>query len=137
MIAAKTAPHHTKYADVKKHRIYLTSKGIPFTTSSAGKRSYGAKARFVTKGGKMHKVSMGDMKNIPTAMRPACVRKAEAPTAKKPAVRKSAAVRGLPVAPSGRAREGPGAGYTEKAANGAIMRRSGRLRLKSGGPDLP
>ncbi len=71
MAPAKKAPQHTKYANAKQHRIYLTPKGRPFTTSSAGKRSYGAKAKFVTNNGTMRKVSPGNMKNIPNAMRPA------------------------------------------------------------------
>ena len=71
MAPAKKAPQHTKYANAKQHRIYLTPKGRPFTTSSAGKRSYGAKAKFVTNNGTMRKVTPGNMKNIPNAMRPA------------------------------------------------------------------
>ena len=73
MVAVKKAPQHTKYANAKQHRIYLTPKGRPFTTSSAGKRSYGAKAKFVsssTRSGSLRKVTPGNMKNIPNAMRP-------------------------------------------------------------------
>ena len=74
MVAVKKAPQHTKYANAKQHRIYLTPKGRPFTTSSAGKRSYGAKAKFVsssTRSGSLRKITPGNMKNIPNAMRPA------------------------------------------------------------------
>jgi hypothetical protein len=73
MVAVKKAPQHTKYANAKQHRIYLTPKGRPFTTSSAGKRSYGAKAKFVsssTRSGSLRKITPGNMKNIPNAMRP-------------------------------------------------------------------
>ena len=70
MVATKKAPQHTKYANAKQHRIYLTPKGRPFTTSSAGKRSYGAKAKFVSNNGTMRKVSPGNMNAIPNAMRP-------------------------------------------------------------------
>ena len=63
---------------------------------------------------------------------PKAMKKAASPSKRSPAktVRKTVRKAGLPVAPSGRAREGPGAGYTEKGANGTIMRRSGRLRLR-------
>ena len=72
MAATKKSPSSTKYANAKQHRIFLTVKGRPFTRSSAGKVSYGAKAKFVTNNaGNLRKVTPGNMKNIPNAMRPA------------------------------------------------------------------
>jgi hypothetical protein len=71
MPATKKAPSSTKYANAKQHRIFLTAKGRPFTRSTAGKVSYGAKAKFVTNtSGNLRKVTPGNMKNIPNAMRP-------------------------------------------------------------------
>ena len=72
MPATKSKNTNTKYENSKHHRIFLTAKGKPFTRSAAGKKSMGAKARFVTSNsGTVRKVTPGNMKNIPSAMRPA------------------------------------------------------------------
>ena len=72
MPATKSKNTPTKYVNSKHHRIYLSAKGKPFTRSAAGKKSMGAKARFVSSNnGTVRKITPGNMKNIPNAMRPA------------------------------------------------------------------
>jgi len=62
-------PRTTKYENAKHHRIYLSKKGRPFTRVD-GKRSYGAKAKFVSSNnGTVRKVTPKNRKTIPSAMR--------------------------------------------------------------------
>ena len=72
MPAAKSKNLNTKFQNSKHHRIFLTAKGKPFTRSSAGKKSMGAKARYVSSSnGTVRKITPGNMVHIPSAMRPA------------------------------------------------------------------
>jgi len=139
----------TGYANSKRRVIFTSPGGKAYSRTPAGKKVYAPKAKFaLNNNGSTRVIQKASLSAVPNSIRPKrapakspakkpgnvfkAMKKAASPSKRSPAktVRKTVRLAGLPVAPSGRAREGPGAGYTEKGANGTIMRRSGRVRLR-------
>lgn len=143
----------TGYANSKRRVIFTSPGGKAYSRTPAGKKVYAPKAKFaLNNNGSTRVIKKASLSAVPNSIRPKrapakspakkqanvfkAMKKAASPSKRSPAktVRKTVRLAGLPVAPSGRAREGPGAGYTEKGANGTIMRRSGRVRLRKSSP---